>query len=300
MRFRDEETRVGKSDLVGWSEGQDVPDNGYCFSIEVFEGWTLSLSISVSFCLSFSLMLPQFSLLHFVISSRMIKVDYHYWYALKVKREIRIFINCSLVTGDANWSKSRSRFYPPGIFITRIMLDSLVRSCVACDANTDDILRLFFIDTCVCLTFNKIRPTRVHKHRWVATDRVDHHHHACLFSRFVARVRFHRDTSGSDKFFSLTTLTFDATGEKFLTLASDIFFFFASRLSSYHSRCNCRKRESNFTLLDAVRRANYFLNTTTSYRVIKWKRTIAPFSIGDRSVLMINMTWPCLYKKKNW
>jgi len=92
--------------------------------------------------------------------------------------------------------------------------------------NTDDILRLFFIDTCVCLTFNKIRPTRVHKHRWVETDRVDHHHHACLFSRFGARVRFHRDTSGSDKFFSLTTLTFDATGEKFLTLASDIFFFF--------------------------------------------------------------------------
>jgi len=105
------------------------------------------------------------------------------------------------------------------------MLDSLVCSCVACDTNTDDILRLFFIDTCVCLTFNKIRPTRVHKHRWVETDRVDHHHHACLFSRFGARVRFHRDTSGSDKFFSLTTLTFDATGEKFLTLACNIFFF---------------------------------------------------------------------------
>lgn len=84
----------------------------------------------------------------------------------------------------------------------------------------------FFIDAYVCLTFNKIQPTRIHKHQWVATNRIDHHHHACLFSRFGARVRFHRGTSGRDKFFSLTTLTFDATGEKFLTLASDIIFFF--------------------------------------------------------------------------
>lgn len=80
-------------------------------------------------------------------------------------------------------------------------------------------------------------------------------------------------------------------GEKFLTLASDIIFFFASpTIELPLSRCNCRKRESNFTLLNADRRANYSPNATTSYRIIKRKRITALFSVRDRSILPIVFT----------
>lgn len=177
------------------------------------------------------------------------------------------------------------------------MLDVRARWCVACDTSMRTIRSTIFIDTRVwararvCSTFNKIRPTRIHKHRWVATNRVDHHHHACLFSRFGARARFHRGTSDRDKFFSLTTLTFDATGDKFLTLANDIIFFFASRLSSYRSRVaiveNARAILHSCTLSGG---ANYSPNATTSYRVIKRKRITALFSVQSRSILPIVFT----------